>query len=136
MSPYEILEHTADVGIQAVGGTLEECFEQAALALTEIIGILRPGTGESVRIEVSAEDRGALLVDWLSEILYLHDSRDALISGIHVDAVGEGRAAGTIGLLARGDVPIEGTQVKAITFHRLDVRATAEGYVAEVYVDV
>jgi SHS2 domain-containing protein len=136
MSPFEILEHTADVGIRATGDTVEECFEQAALGLAEIVGILRPGTGERVEIAVSAGDLGALLVDWLDEILYLHDSRDAVITAVRVGSVEEGRVDGFVELRARGDTPIEGTQVKAVTFHRLDVRETQEGCVAVVYVDV
>ena len=135
MRGYEILEHTADVGIRATGPTLEACFEEATRALADIIGILSPGRGRPQRVEVTAPDLGALLVDWLGEILYLHDARDAVITDVVVDSVADGRAAGAVSLSAR-ESPAEGTQVKAITWHRLDVRETAEGFVAEVYVDV
>lgn len=136
MNHHEILEHTADVGIKATGDTLEACFEQATRGLTAIIGIDRPGEGERLTIDVRADDLGALLVDWLSEILYLHDARDALIAGVEVDSVTNDRATGTVVLVPRGGSPVEGTQVKAITFHKLSVRETPEGFVAEVYLDV
>jgi SHS2 domain-containing protein len=136
MGSHEILEHTADVGIRARGATLEECFEQATWGLAGIADIARPGAGESVAIELDADDPGALLVDWLSEVLYLHDVRDAVITSVSVDRAGRGRVAGSISLAPRGDVEPDGTQVKAITYHRLRVEHSVDGYVAEVYLDV
>ena len=135
MSGYEILEHTADVGLRAWGPSLEGCFSQATWGLAEIIGIAAPGPGERVRIEVTATDLGGLLVDWLSEVLYLHDSRDALLAGVEVDSVEPEVARGTI-TLAERDRPVEGTQVKAITYHRLSVVRAGDRFVAEVYLDV
>ena len=135
MSGYEILEHTADVGLRAWGPSLEGCFSQATWGLAEIIGIAAPGRGERVSIEVTAADPGGLLVDWLNEVLYLHDSRDALLTGVEVDSVEPELARGTVTLAAR-DRPVEGTQVKAVTYHRLSVVRAGDRFVAEVYLDV
>ena len=80
---FELLEHTADVGIRARGATLEEAFEQATLGLAEVQGALAPGpeegapdpeepsreSREAVAVEVSAADPGGLVVDWLNEVL-------------------------------------------------------------------
>jgi SHS2 domain-containing protein len=136
MGGYEILEHTADVGLRAHGATLEECFEQAAAALVEIIGIARPGEGRRHSIELVADDVGALLVDWLSEIVYLHDVNDAVISKIEVTKVTDGELRGGVAMAPRGDADIEGIQVKAVTYHQLDVQRSARGWKAEVYLDV
>jgi SHS2 domain-containing protein len=43
MGGFELLEHTADVGIRARGATLAEAFEQATLGLAEVLGAMRPG---------------------------------------------------------------------------------------------
>jgi SHS2 domain-containing protein len=136
MSGYEILEHTADVGLRAYGDTLEECFELAAAALVEIIGIARPGGGRHYSLELAADDVGALLVDWLSEILYLHDVHDTVISKIEVTSVSNGELRGGVTMAPRGDAVIEGVQVKAVTYHQLDVQHSARGWTAEVYLDV
>jgi SHS2 domain-containing protein len=136
MGKYEILEHTADVGVRAHGDDLEECFEQAAAGLVEIIGIARPGSGRRVAIELSSDDPGALLVDWLSEILYLHDVHDAVIAEITVDAVSGRELRGSVTLAPRAEAEIEGVQVKAVTYHQLGVRRTAAGWVAQVYLDI
>lgn len=133
---YEILEHTADVGLRARGEDLARTIENAVRALAEIIGVWRPGDGERMPIEVESGDAGGLLVDWLSEILYLHETRNAAIAGIEVTSADERRAEGSVTLVPLRAAPEEGVQVKAITYHQLKVEQTGNGWLAEVYVDV
>jgi SHS2 domain-containing protein len=136
MGGFELLEHTADVGIRARGATLEEVFEQATLGLAEVLGALRPDGGEAVAIEVTAGDPGALLVDWLSEVLWEHETRGhAAVAGVRVERVAGDRATGAV-TFSSTDPPAEGTFVKAITYHRLRVGRDASGWVADVYLDV
>jgi SHS2 domain-containing protein len=136
MEGYELLEHTADVGVRARGATLEEVFEQATLGLAEVLGALRPGPGEAVAVEVTAGDPGALLVDWLNEVLWLHETRGhAAIAAVRVERAGGGRAAGGV-TFSSTDPPADGTFVKAVTYHRLRVGRDAGGWLAEVYLDV
>jgi SHS2 domain-containing protein len=156
---FELLEHTADVGIRARGASLEEAFEQATLGLADVLGALTPGwspggSGEAVAVEVSAPDPGGLLVDWLNEVLWLREVRQAWLAGVRVDRVGDGAAAGSVTLSpegpagedtsgdpAREDGPggpaPDGTFVKAVTYHRLRVEPDPEdGWLIEVYLDV
>ena len=141
MAGYEVLEHTADVGILATGATLEETFEQATRGLADIIGAWtgegrQAGDADEVPIEIEAADLGALLVDWLSEVLYLHDARDAVIADVHVDDVFDHRVKGMIVLAPRANRELEGTQVKAITYHQLAVEPTTDGWSAKVFFDL
>ena len=149
MAGFELLEHTADVGIRARGATLEEAFEQATLGLAEVLGALMPegagGPGEAVAVEVSAPDPGGLLVDWLNEVLWLREVRQAWLSGVQVDRVGDGAAAGSVTFSSEGpasedgsrDPAPDGTFVKAVTYHRLRVEPDpAGGWLIEVYLDV
>jgi SHS2 domain-containing protein len=139
---FELLEHTADVGIRARGATLEEAFEQATLGLAEVLGALAPGPGEAVAVAVSAPDPGGLLVDWLNEVLWLRETRDAWLAGVQVDRVGEGAAVGSVSFTSKGpaeegDPAPDGTFVKAVTYHRLRVEPDpAGGWLIEVYLDV
>ena len=133
---YELLEHTADVGIRARGASLEAAFEQATEGLAEILGGLAPGPGEPVPVEVTAGDLGGLLVDWLNEVLWLREVRQAVVSGVRVERVGDGTASGEVVLAAGGPEP-DGTLVKAATYHRLRVEPDpGGGWLAEVYLDV
>jgi SHS2 domain-containing protein len=146
MAPFEILEHTADVGVRASGRTLEETFEQAARGMCDIAGIWREeegrrgeeeeGEGEEVEISLAADDLGALLVDWLSEILYLHDSRRSAVAGVHAERIEPPEARGSVRLRPLGDEAAEGVQVKAVTYHRLSVERTEHGWAADVYLDI
>lgn len=153
---FELLEHTADVGIRARGATLEEVFEHATEGLAEVLGALRPeGATEARRIEVvpvevAAPDPGGLLVDWLNEVLWLREVREAVVAGVRVERVEDGTAAGSVTLGGGGAVPDEGgagpggggagadgTFVKAVTYHRLRVEPDpGGGWLAEVYLDV
>ena len=136
MGGFELLEHTADVGVRARGATLEEAFEQATLGLAEVLGAGRPGQGEVVAVEVTAPDPGALLVDWLNEVLWLHETRGhAAIAAVRVERVTGDRAAGNV-TFSSTDPPADGTFVKAVTYHRLRVGRDAGGWLAEVYLDV
>jgi SHS2 domain-containing protein len=134
--PFEIVEHTADVGVRATAPTIESLFEETTRGLLEITGSLLPGAGEWVEFDVESRDLAGALVDWLGEALYLQDSRDAVVTDIRVDAVNGGRARGALSLAPRHDADLEGTAVKAITYHQLRVEETAEGWTAQVFVDV
>jgi SHS2 domain-containing protein len=152
---FELLEHTADVGIRARGATLEEVFEQATLGLAEVQGALAPGpeeagpgervagpeepaqeSREAVAVQVSAADPGGLLVDWLNEVLWLTETRRAGVAGVRVERVGDGTASGSVVLSSGGPAP-DGTFVKAVTYHRLRVEPNpGGGWLVEVYLDV
>ena len=136
MASFEIIEHTADVGIRARGATAQEVFEQSTRGLADIMDAWRPGPGDEERIEVEARDIGGLLVDWLEEVLFLQDARDAVLRSISIERVEETSAVGTVTLGPRGEEVLAGTAVKAITFHRLRVEPDGDGWIAEVYVDV
>ena len=147
---FELLEHTADVGIRAWAATLEEAFEHATEGLAEVLGTLAPGgsggppgwpPGESgpggpVAVEVTAPDPGGLLVDWLNEVLWLLEVSQAGLAAVRVERVGDGVASGSVELAPGGPDP-DGTFVKAVTYHRLRVEPDpGGGWLLEVYLDV
>ncbi|HKO85379.1 MAG TPA: archease [Actinomycetota bacterium] len=133
---FELLEHTADIGVRARGATLEEAFEQATLGLAEVQGAPAPGPGDPVPVEVSAADPGGLLVDWLNEVLWLTETRQAALAGVRVERVGDGTARGSVLVSSGGQAP-DGTFVKAVTYHRLRVEPDpGGGWLVEVYLDV
>jgi len=131
---FELLEHTADVGVRARGPSLEAVFEQATFGLAEVLGASRPGPDEPVAVTVAPADPAGVLVDWLGEVLWLHESRDAGIAAVRVDRAGEAGAAGEVTLAGNG--PFDGTQVKAVTYHQLRVVRDGDGWLAELYLDV
>jgi len=79
MPKYTLIDHTADIGIDVVGATLRELFTNAAFALFDIITDLsKVECTAEYNIKISGIDREQLLVNWLTELLYLHDVKNLL----------------------------------------------------------
>ncbi len=138
MQPFRVLEHTADIGFEAFGATRQEVFANAARALMYLMvdpESIVPQARLSLRAEAS--DMPNLLVNWLSEILYLFDAEGWLLRDFEVEDLTDH----SLGALAWGE-KFDRTRhqakllVKAITYHQLDLRETAQGWRAQVYVDI
>jgi len=97
MGDFEILDHTADVGLLARAATVIEVFETATRGLADLAGIWRAGDGEEIIIEVEARDHEGLLVDWLSEVLYLHDARNLALTSVVIDDLSSTHIRGRVG---------------------------------------
>lgn len=84
---------------------------------------------------MEAADHEGALVDWLSEALYLFDSLGGALGGVTVTSVGAGSCRGAVALreLQNQD---EGVQVKAVTYHQLEVARGENGWTATVYLDI
>jgi SHS2 domain-containing protein len=133
---HELLEHTADVGIRARGSTPEEAFAAVAEGLAELMGAWLPGRGHERKVEVEAADRPALLVAWVDELLFLHESEDAVFGAFDVDGVTDERLRARVLVSARGDRDLEDVGIKAGTYHRLRVEPEGGGWLAQIYLDV
>ena len=74
MKPYEIIDHTADIGLRIRGRTLPELFTHAALGLFDLITDLDeiPLGKERIPLHLKAEDLGDLFLKWLRELLSEH----------------------------------------------------------------
>ena len=132
---FEELDHTADVGIRAYGATLEELFENAAAGMFSLI--VDPESvklrGE-VEVRVTAEDLGGLMVNWLQELLFLHETQHLVFCefDVSIDMLDlTGRARGEAIDKRRHDLKLS---LKAVTYHRLKV--DPEKGIAEVIFDI
>jgi len=132
---YEILEHTADIGVRSFGPTVVSCFEQAGWGLAELLGASRPGTdGETRRVIAASPDLGSLLVDYLNELIALHEIEEVAFTSFRARLDG-GELEAEVGVSALGG-EAESTGVKAATYHQLEIRGIEGGYEARVYLDV
>ncbi len=130
---YKVFEHTADTGITAYGASADEIFENAAYGMFDLmtdVDRVRP-VGE-VQVEAEAHDLGSLMVDWLSELLFIHEAENVFLAEFDVAIEGFRLSA-----KARGEGVDPGrhrlqTQVKAVTYHMLEVDPK-EGYANVVF---
>lgn len=144
---FRLVDHTADLAIEAEAATREAVLEQAALGLTAVL-TGRPRAHELARPErevsfrVDAPDEAALVVAFLSELLWLHESEDLLWLGGGVEVVE--LPDGGLRLGAHGNAAVHdpvrhgrGVEVKAVTYHGLRFgREPAGGWGLWVLLDI
>ena len=133
---FEILEHTADVGLSLSGDSLEEVFQAAGEGFATLQGAWFPGVGEERDIEVRAVDNPGLLVAWIDELLYIQEAEDAVFGGFGVNKVTDGALQAVVRVSPRAERELEAVGVKAATYHRLRLERGSAGWSADVYLDV
>jgi len=121
---WEILEHTADVGVQARGETLARLFENAAAGMLGIAyDPASVGEREQRAIAAEASDRELLLVNFLDELLWLIDGEHWLPRRVAVGEICETRVSATaFGEPRDASRHTMRTIIKAVTLHLLSVR--------------
>lgn len=134
---YETFDHEADIGIRGSGQTLEEAFENAALALySVIVDISRVAQKEKKLISASAPDHELLLVEWLNALLSLSDIERIVFSRFNVKISGTSLTGSAWGEPLDKAVHEPRVEVKGATYHMLSVRQKDGVYTAECVVDV
>ncbi len=138
MKRFEILDHTADIGLVIYGENLKALFENAGEAFFRLITDLRKVRRRvERRINIGRESLDRLMVDWLSELLYLHDVENLLFKGFKVESVGkDGLKAIVKGEPFREGVHVIKTEVKAVTYHRIEVRQENGRWRAQIIFDL
>jgi len=135
---FEILDHTADIGVIVYGEDLRTLFENAGEAFFHLITDLKKVKRRiEKRIDIGGESLDRLMVDWLSELLYLHDVESLLFKGFEVESVGEdGLRAIVKGEPFQEGVHVIKTEVKAVTYHQIEVRQENGRWRAQVIFDL
>lgn len=130
---YKLLEHTGDAKIKAFGETKEELFLNAMLGMNALLKPKIKNKRARIRkIKIESTDTSALLVDFLNEVNYLRQ--------VNMEIYDKARFTKFFGTLAAGSGQVEleaelkgyqvaefGEDIKAVTFHELDVHKTPEG---------
>jgi len=135
---FEIFDHTADIGLIVYGENLKALFENAGEAFFRLItDMKRVRHRVEKRIDIGGESLDRLMVDWLSELLYLHDVENLLFRGFKVESVGEGGLKAIVkGEPFQEGVHVIKTEVKAVTYHRIEVRQENGHWRAQIIFDL
>ncbi|MCI0706899.1 MAG: archease [Ignavibacteriae bacterium] len=137
-SRYRILEHPADVGIEASGVSLKEAFENAAAGLLSIITDVESiDAAEERYIRLTATDFDNLLVKWLSEILYLYDGEDFIVGEVEIESLSPTQLEAIVsGEPYDANKHSTHLDVKAVTYHQLKIQQKKTGCLVRVYLDI
>ncbi len=123
MEKFEYFEVTADIGFKAYGKNLNEAFENAGLAIFNIISDTKNiEPTKEISFEITSEDNVAMLYDYLEELLFYHEVEFMLFSEFDVEISDDYSLKATIkGEEIDWDKHERKSEIKAITFHKMEV---------------
>jgi SHS2 domain-containing protein len=147
---FETFEHTADIGLRARARDLNGLFADAAHAMFSVM-VANPQDIRPIQasaFSLPADEPDALLRRWLAELLYAFHVRRMLFCQYEITVAAAGAsgespwpAMFSLEAVARGE-PIDSArhrmdvEIKAVTWHGLRLEREADGWLAEVIVDV
>jgi len=137
---YEVFDHTADAGLRVCGADLDELLREGARALTAVL-VADPRSIPADRTERLAIEAGRLddlFFDFLAELLVRFDTSGFVARRVELEVSAQPPAlrATVEGGTFDPDRHAGGHEVKAITYHDLEVRRTDGGYEARVIIDI
>ncbi len=139
---FEFLEHTADIYVAAYGRTVNETFENAALALFEAMTETEQITPESREtVEVEGHDEEALLYNWLESLLVRFETTDTIYSRFQITDLEQTAQGYRLKATIRGEKfdPSKHPQkvgVKAVTYHRMEITKEPGKATAKFILDI
>ncbi len=138
MQRFEIIDHTADIGIISYGNDLSEAFANSAYGMFSLVTDLE-GVNNDIcqEIEIEAYDQEALLVSWLNELLYIFDVEFIIFNKFDIINLSlkriQAKAYGEKVDLSRHQLK---TSIKAATYHMLMIEKNDEGFKTQVILDI
>ena len=142
-SGYKFVDHTADVQVKSWGRNLEEAFSQTAYSLmatiTPDLNKINPNIEKVLKVE--AEDKEALLFDFLSEFLYIFDVEELVFSEIEVKSVKKVNEQFELQAILKGEKFDKnkhelGIEVKAITYSFMEIEENKDDVQINIVFDI
>ena len=131
---FEEIDHTADLAIRVYGRDMSELFANAAHGMFALMA--EPSVEEPARereVSLEATDYEGLLVDWLNELIYLHEVEGETYSQFAIKTLSPTELKAQV---TGGPTKNKTKAIKAATFHELEVVKTDKGYQATIVFDV
>ena len=138
---YRVVDHTADLGVEIQAASADQLFAEAALAFADCITEVAKIEARVLReLRVVSDDLESLLVDWLSELLFIFETKGELFSVMDAE-VSRAEKGWQVTASGRGEV-FDGDRhslkvpIKAVTYHDLDVTELDGEWSARVIFDI
>jgi SHS2 domain-containing protein len=125
MKEFEIIDHTADIGIVAYGKTKREVFINAAKGMFEIIAGENRDLKENFydKIKLEAKSLEDLLIAWLNELLYISEVKLVILNKFKIKELSDGQIKAEVGGTKINHLSVRiKREVKAVTYHRLEIK--------------
>jgi SHS2 domain-containing protein len=138
MKTYEQIPHTADIALRIYGKDLAGLFANAAFGMFDVIADLEGlKTPLTIDINVEAPSREELLISWLDELLYTFYTKGIIFRTFDIAFCdGKKLVAKACGRNVSDNRNRLKTEIKAATFHDLEIKETKEGLTVDIVFDV
>ena len=135
---YRLIDHTADFGIHVFGSDLKDLFTNAAFAMFDQITIVKDlQPGKKLKIHVTGSDWPDLMVNWLRELLYLWTGKERLVGKVSILSISEYKLSATVKYDPyNSDRHVITNDIKAVTYHQIQVNQVANGWESRIIFDV
>ncbi len=135
---YRFTDHTADFGLEIFGTDAGDLFAQAAKALTDLLTDPKTLHGCHQRaLAVTGDDWADLMVNWLRELLYLWNGEEQLVSDVIIETLEQKRLVARVTTDAYNpDAHPIRNEIKAVTYHQIEVGPYKAGWRARVIFDI
>jgi SHS2 domain-containing protein len=130
---FEEIEHTADLAIRVYGRDVKELFANAAYGMFALMAEPSKETTCEREVSLEATDYESLLVDWLNELIYLHEVEGETYYAVAIETLLPTELKAQV---TGGPTRSKTKAIKAATFHDLAIEETANGLVATIVFDV
>lgn len=136
--PYEIIDHTADIGLRVFGTDPADLFCNAAHALTDVITEPKKvAATTSLALSVTGRDWPDLMVNWLRELLYLWSGKELLVASVAIQQISPQHIVAVASVEPFGPERHRiRHEIKAVTYHQIDVSEGLTGWEAKIILDV
>lgn len=135
MVRFKFLKHTADIKFQAFGKTLEEVFENSALAMFKSMSDDSVKGKVVKKLEAKGHDNESLLYDFLEELLVLFDGENFILSKVKNLKIKDNKVDAEVIGDDAGNYDIK-NDIKAVTYNDMFVKKEKGEWVAQVVLDV
>ncbi|MEM2281513.1 MAG: archease [Candidatus Bathyarchaeia archaeon] len=139
---YKFLEHTADAYIAAYGGSLAEAFENAAVAMFDVMtDVEKVNPDVEDYVEVLGEDKHALLYNWLEALLVKAEIDGMLYSKFEILELGKENGGFRLKAKIWGEKfnpekHVQKVGVKAVTYHQMEITKEKDKVVVKFILDI
>jgi len=139
MKDYELIEHTADLGVRVSGSDLKQVFVNVAKAMFDIIAEPCKACNSlklnKFEIRIEGEDQHELFIGWLNELLSLSEAKETIFEQFQINKLTQKQLEAVACGYPRENYRIK-TEMKAATYHQLKIQEIDSHWQAEVIFDV
>lgn len=132
------LDHTGDLRVKVFGNSLSELFENSAIALfSQITDITKINPDANDTLQVTGIDKEELLVNWLSELNYLFITESKVFCKFDISHLSETKLTATaFGEKFNSNRHKVEVEIKAVTFHDLQIEKVKEQWQTNIVFDI